>query len=102
LTHWAIVLGDQPHVGQETLQTLLQFSGAHPQHICLPLQGGHRRHPVIMPKGEFVRLAGSTETDLKQVLDARRAVVEFCKLEDPGLSQDMDWPEDYQRMSPQC
>ena len=45
LTHWAIVLGDQPHVRQETLQQLLDFSAAHPAQVCQPARLGHGRHP---------------------------------------------------------
>src|SRR6266850_1454192 len=36
LTHWAIVLGDQPHISHETLQTIVSFSAANPERLCLP------------------------------------------------------------------
>ena len=34
LTHWAIVLGDQPHLRCETLHALLDFAAAHSEKIC--------------------------------------------------------------------
>ena len=64
LTHWAIVLGDQPHISRETLQTIVAFSAANPEQICLPKQGGHRRHPVVLPRQAFVQLANPEAIDL--------------------------------------
>ena len=34
LTHWAIVLGDQPHLSLETLSTIIDFSAANPDRVC--------------------------------------------------------------------
>ncbi len=96
LTHWAIVLGDQPHLRSETLQALLDFSAGHPEKICLPGQGGHRRHPVLLPKERFIQLADSTTTDLKEFLGKMAAEVSICESDDPGLGLDIDRPEEYQ------
>src|ERR1017187_5799849 len=46
LTHWAIVLGDQPHLRPQTLRRVLDFSSAHPTKVCQPARRGHGRHPV--------------------------------------------------------
>lgn len=94
LTHWAVVLGDQPHVRLKTLRVLIEFAAAHPQKICLPFQGGHRRHPVVVPQPAFQRLQTSTAVDLKQFLSSED--VALCQLDDPGLALDMDRPEDYE------
>jgi len=96
LTHWAIVLGDQPHLRSETLQALLDFSAGHPEKICLPGQGGHRRHPVLLPKERFIQLADSTTTDLKEFLGKMASEVSICESDDPGLGLDIDRPEEYQ------
>ena len=97
LTHWAIVLGDQPHVRVETLRTVIEFSAAHPDQICMPWQGGHRRHPVLLPNRRFFELANSTAADLKQFLDEQATAIKFLKSEDPSLELDIDFPEDYNR-----
>ena len=97
LTHWAIVLGDQPHISRQTLQTILDFSAVNPERLCLPKQGGHRRHPVVLPRQLFVQLATSGAIDLKSFLDSLRIPGAICELDDPALELDLDTPEDYDR-----
>src|SRR5882672_103457 len=38
LSHWAMTLGDQPHLSAETLRTVLEFAAAHPDKVCQPRQ----------------------------------------------------------------
>ena len=95
LTHWAIVLGDQPHLEQQTLRRVLDFSAAHPASVCQPARLGHGRHPVLLPKSVFRRVATSTAATLKEFLAASSRKVAFCELDDPGLELDMDYPKDY-------
>ena len=94
LTHWAIVLGDQPHLRPDTLQAVLDFSAAHPASLCQPAQGGRRRHPVVLPKAIFLQLANSGATDLKDF--SRAFATDSCELGDPGLPLDIDRPDDYE------
>jgi len=97
LTQWAIILGDQPHLRAVTLRRLLSFATAHPQQICLPRQGGHRRHPVVLPKHAFEELAHSTVANLKEFLDLHKGMVALCEMEDPDLELDIDTPQDYEK-----
>lgn len=97
LTHWAIVLGDQPHLRHETLRQVLEFSAAHPDKVTQPVQSGHGRHPVFLPQAAFLDLATSGAADLKAFLGTMPHPAAFCELEDPGLDVDMDRPEDYPR-----
>src|SRR5205823_1330961 len=82
VTHWAIVLGDQPHISRETLQTILDFNAANPERVCLPKQGGHRRHPVVLPRQVFAQLANSEAIDLKAFLDSLPIPPAICELND--------------------
>jgi molybdenum cofactor cytidylyltransferase len=95
LTHWAIVLGDQPHLRQETLRAIVVFSAGHPDVVCQPAWKGHRRHPVLLPKAVFRHLATSDARDFKQFLAQFPA--SLCDLDDPGLDLDLDLPEDYEK-----
>ena len=95
LSHWAIVLGDQPHLKDTTLLTLIRFSAEHAECVCQPASHGRRRHPVILPKQLFTRLATSQVPSLKQFL--AEEPVACCECDDPGLDLDMDRPEDYER-----
>jgi CTP:molybdopterin cytidylyltransferase MocA len=97
LTHWAIVLGDQPHLQPRTLKQVLDFSSAHPARVCQPARYRHGRHPVLLPKVVFWRLANSRARTLKGFLGARPRQAALCELADPGLDLDIDRPEDYEK-----
>jgi molybdenum cofactor cytidylyltransferase len=95
LTHWAIVLGDQPHVRAGTLRQLVDFAAQQPERICQPTQNAKPRHPVVLPKSAFLKLADSKSANLKEFLSGRD--IALCECADPGLNLDIDRPEDYQR-----
>jgi molybdenum cofactor cytidylyltransferase len=97
LTHWAIVLGDQPHLQRQTLKQVLDFSAAQPDRVCQPARQGHGRHPVLLPKAAFAQLAQSTATNLKDFLATMGPDAAFLPINDPGLDLDLDRPEDYER-----
>ncbi|HVM51123.1 MAG TPA: nucleotidyltransferase family protein [Candidatus Acidoferrum sp.] len=97
LTHWAIVLGDQPLVRADTLRELLAFSAARPEMICQPAHAGHGRHPVVLPRAALRALARSESPTLKAFLQARASDVAWFAADDPGLELDIDRPEDYAR-----
>jgi molybdenum cofactor cytidylyltransferase len=95
LTHWAIALGDQPHLRSETLARLIEMAGVYPTEICQPMCEGRLRHPVLLPGPVFVELAGSKAGDLREFLSGRE--VKGFAAEDPGLYLDIDRPEDYRK-----
>jgi molybdenum cofactor cytidylyltransferase len=97
LTHWVIVLGDQPHLRRSTLAGLSQFAAAHPEKICQPSRHGRPRHPVILPRNIFEQLAQATEADLKQFLRNRSQETALQEMDDPGLDFDIDEPADYEK-----
>lgn len=97
LTHWAIALGDQPHLAGETLSRLSQFTAVRPGRICQPTYAGHKAHPVFLPWRDFRELATTDAVHLKQFLEERE--VAMCEIDDPGLVWDIDTPEDYRRIS---
>jgi molybdenum cofactor cytidylyltransferase len=97
VTHWAITLGDQPHVRMETLRRLIDFAAAQPASVCQPAHRGHGRHPVILPTEVFLRLKDSQAANLKEFLSASGLSVARCEADDPGLDLDLDEPADYDR-----
>jgi len=100
LTAWVIALGDQPHLRMATLRALLAFHGQHPQAVCQPVCGGHRRHPVVLPRDAFLELRRSGARTLKEFLQETTLPHMECRMEDPGLNLDLDFPEDYQKLRP--
>jgi molybdenum cofactor cytidylyltransferase len=95
LAHWAIVLGDQPHLRPGTLASLAAFAARHPVAVCQPTRLGHGRHPVLLPAAVFRQLALSRDATLKDFLKSSATRVELMKSDDPGLDLDLDTPEDY-------
>jgi molybdenum cofactor cytidylyltransferase len=95
LTHWAIVLGDQPHLRLETLRTIIDFSAANRDKVCQPRKDGHRYHPVVLPRKVFEQLRSSRAANLKEFLTPSET--EYCEMTDAGLELDIDRPEDYQK-----
>ena len=95
LSHWAIILGDQPQLRLKTLRALLDFSVAQAGRVCQPEWRGRRHHPVLLPKAAFQNLTTSVASNLKQFLLSYE--IATCELDDPGLPLDIDSPEDYQK-----
>lgn len=98
VSHFAISLGDQPHLKETTLRALIDFSSAHPEQICQPCRRGKRQHPVILPKRIFTELATSSAANLKEFLSEHSSDVEGFESDDAGLDFDLDTPADYERV----
>ena len=102
IAHWAIVLGDQPHLQHATLRALLRFVAKHPAKICQParrLEVGastlRPRHPVILPRRFFEMLASSAHKTLRDFLSSLSAHVALMEIDDPGLDLNLNTPADY-------
>jgi len=96
LTHWAIVLGDQPHLASETLRGVGQFAAQEFDKICQPSRNGRSRHPVFLPKRVFKLLANSNHQTLKEFLATHASDVRLIEVNDPGLDFDLDTAADYE------
>jgi molybdenum cofactor cytidylyltransferase len=95
-THWAITLGDQPHVEVATLRGVIEHAARNRDSIVQPSYQGRARHPVILPKADWQELAGATEATLKEFLMARQARRSLIEIADPALDCDIDTPADYE------
>jgi molybdenum cofactor cytidylyltransferase len=99
ITHRAVVLGDQPHLKMETLQVLLDFAAKNPAAICQAETDGSARHPVILPPSAFDKLKSTAAGSLKMFLTQTAGPRALCRVDDDGLSLDLDTPEDYRRLA---
>jgi molybdenum cofactor cytidylyltransferase len=97
LTHWAIALGDQPHLQIATLRAAAGFAALNPGCICQPSRNGRPRHPVFLPAAILRELALASEENLKAFLLSRATSRRLIELEDTGLNLDLDEPADYER-----
>ncbi len=98
LTAWAIALGDQPQLEPETIRTLLAGHSRHPLAICQPSRDGHTGHPILLPPRAFAQLKNTTAETLNIFLKQNAGCTVKCPVADPGLSLDLDTPEDYNRL----
>jgi molybdenum cofactor cytidylyltransferase len=100
LTQIVITLGDQPHLTQATLLSLMEFSGDQVDKICQPSFAGRPKHPVILPRTQFEKLSGGEFETLAHFLKAHRQDIELIEIDDPGLNLDLDTPADFEKALP--
>jgi molybdenum cofactor cytidylyltransferase len=93
VSHWAIVLGDQPHLRPTTLDNMLRFVAENPQEVCQPKYKERLAHPVFLPKRALVALGETRVATLKDFLAQQEPL--GCPCDDPGLAVDIDEPGDY-------
>jgi molybdenum cofactor cytidylyltransferase len=89
-------LVDHPRVRPETVRQLV----AAPALLRIPRFEGRRGHPVFAASAlvaEFLRL-GPAET-AREVIGQHTAEIEYLDVDDPGVVDDIDMPEDYQRLA---
>lgn len=98
ISHWAVVLGDQPHLQLQMLRGLLEFAGQNREAICQPEFGGRAGHPVILPQRVFAGLKGTNAATMKDFLKLAAGPSVLFPVTDPGLSLDLDTPDDYKRL----
>ena len=100
LTHWIISLGDQPHIQISTLCLLLDATRKNPTRICQPALHGHAAHPIVLPARNFRELAQSEMADLRTYVRTCESLRVRFAVEDAGVSEDLNTPEDYARWKP--
>lgn len=91
-----VSLCDHPLVAASTFATLKVNHQQNPQNILLPVYKNKGGHPTVFPRD--LCQAVYNGTPLNQVVQANSSYVQRLPLEDPGLTLDMDTPEDYQQL----
>jgi molybdenum cofactor cytidylyltransferase len=104
-SHWAIALGDQPHLTHSTLSALISAVSRDPAKIWQPAHHGRPRHPVVLPANVFKELSNAGAATFKDFLAGRRDLVALLETDDDLLDYDLDTPSDYEmllrRVSPE-
>jgi len=92
-----VTLVDVPLIRPSTIRTLLARADASPAAILRAVHGGRHGHPVIYKREVFAALrAADPAVGAKAVM--RAIPVEDVEVDDPGVLQDFDTPEDYRRL----
>ena len=95
ITHFAIVLGDQPQVKASTIRSLMDFARDHPRNICQPRAGERNGHPVILPRTLTPEVSSGRYLHLKDVINVNSGLVRTLQTEDLGVNDDIDTPAEY-------
>lgn len=88
-----VALCDYPLLLPSTVTRLLQEHLRSPDSIIIPSHNGRRGHPLLFPRGVLSCLdEGET---LRDLVGREAGRVQCHAVDDPGVLQDMDTPEDY-------
>ena len=91
-----VALCDHPMVSTATYQVLNIFHYLASDSILMPEHQGRGGHPTVFPR-DLSRLA-DYGIPLNRVVHENSDRVRRIALDDPGITQDMDTPEDYRRL----
>jgi molybdenum cofactor cytidylyltransferase len=91
-----VLLGDQPFVSAGVIDRLCAAHAASPGSILLPVHGGRRGHPILIPtrfKGEISGL--SDAIGLRELIRRHEDEVVEIEVEQDEILLDIDNPADY-------
>jgi len=92
---------DLPAVRAETIAEIVRRRAAARAPLALPVWQGRHGHPlVIAPElmQEIEDLDPASSSGLRQLRDRHAAATLWIEVDDPGVVQDVDTPEDYARL----
>ena len=99
-----IALVDQPMITGEIIDTLIAAFIAGEKGVALPTYQGKRGHPVIISSKyfeEIMQLDEDSAEGLRRFVDGRRGDTLEVPVTTPAVIEDIDLPEDYERLSKQ-
>lgn len=95
-----IVPGDQPTVASKVVAGLIRCFQITRCGIAVPTYHGRRGHPILIARQHREEILGHHEAmGLRGLLQVHSAEVGEMGVDDPGVLDDMDLPEDYVRIS---
>ncbi|MFN7035876.1 MAG: NTP transferase domain-containing protein [Bellilinea sp.] len=97
-----IVLGDQPQMEVEVVKGVLDFYKKTGAKIIVPSYQFRRGHPWLIEKslwGELENLSPSYT--MRDFLRKHHDEIRYIEVETPTVLQDLDTPQDYQRLKPE-
>lgn len=98
-----VVLGDQPLVGPDILDTLLAVYAANPHGLVAPTFQGRRGNPVIIDRRHFAELLALPPHEAPRTLLQRYPDdLLLVDVKSDAVLHDLDQPEDYERLRPKA
>jgi CTP:molybdopterin cytidylyltransferase MocA len=90
-----------PHVRVSTLERLIEAHRRKPGHVIVPTFAERRGHPVIWSSALFADLLANkaaTREGARAVLHEHETQVVSVPLDDPAVTDQVNTPEDYERL----
>ncbi len=97
---WLLAPADLPHLSPKTIDAVLAAHEAAAPAIVAPRQGDRRGHPVLLPWPLAAEVEKLGEGAGVNQLLRRHSVREIVLPASPTELQDLDTPEDYERLRP--
>ena len=96
-----VMLADQPLVGPESINRLLEAYWQGGAELIAPTYQGQRGNPVLIGRRYFPELLALPRGDApRTLLQAHAGALQTVPVESPGILQDMDTPGQYERRRP--
>ncbi len=93
-----IVLADQPFVSPRTLDTVIAEYREHHPAAVIPTYNGFRGNPVLVDRSLFGEIMGIRgDIGCRAVFGTHTEKIRKVAVDDPGIVQDIDTPEDFER-----
>jgi molybdenum cofactor cytidylyltransferase len=95
------MLADQPMVGPEIINCLLEEYWQGGADLIAPTYQGHRGNPVLIGRRYFTELLALPRGEApRTLLQTNAQALKVVPVESPGILQDMDTPGQYERWRP--
>lgn len=89
--------GDLPDLRADTVERVRSAWEADRLHVCAPIHGSRRGHPLMIPRRFWPELLALGQGESLRTFLHRQADVTRVPVEDPGIHADLDTPDDYRR-----
>ena len=94
---YMLLLGDQPFIGPDVINNLIDSYHAGRHGIIVPVYNGQRGHPVIFDSRYKKELLSIGDRGAKEVTEKHTHDIFEIHVESPNILTDIDTPQDYQK-----
>lgn len=96
---FVLALADQPTLRAETVRALIAQRQRNREAIIVPLVNDRRGHPALFPWSFRNKIRELPENEgINSLMKGGAVATLLVPFDDPGLLEDMDEPEDYERL----
>ena len=94
---YMLLLGDQPFIGPDIINNLIDSYHAGRHGIIVPVYNGQRGHPVIFDSRYKKELLSISDRGAKEVTEKHTHDIFEIHVVSPNILTDIDTPQDYQK-----